>query len=411
MATAPGLMVPLAMRALRNAVRKGFTIVRERLPKAGQELRNLEPALARNVNRIETTGRVGQKQARHYFQNLSNSNHVRYYSTAGRHSTSGGAQAGSRIKGAVGRVTATSPFASTLRPKLNCGAFPRSSGGFSMGGSARYFSHTPVAPADVITQVSQAMRAFMLSGKDMAYNRRRGGHRSYVKGQIRAQLAAASTDSLAPGAYVDFRLAPTLSCLSPYDPVGSSSLDDTRGGFLDELNADFTSMVSDISAIFQDLRRLASLGDLPITLVDANTLRVHFRGCDAELVNRLCDEVGVCRGVVHEDERFAFDQITPSMASEVDWKDMMSNSSSSGDSLYYDENMDFADELMSAPSWTESGEEFYDEIDPGGLSSSSDSSSHVLLRRPIDGITDVLDPEEYRNPWAIQSTATISSCA
>lgn len=406
-------MVPLAMRALRNAVRKGFTIVRERLPKAGQELRNLEPALARNVNRLETTGRVGQKQARHYFQNLSHQNtHARYYSTAGRHA-SGGAQAGSRIKGAVGRVTTSTPFASALRPRLTCGAFPRSAGGCSMGGSARFFSHTPVAPSQVVSQVSQAIRAFMLSGKDQAYNHRRGGHRSYIKGQIRAQLASASTDSLAPGAYVDFRLAPTIRCLSPYEPVGATCLDDTRGGFLDELSTDFSDMASDITAVLQDLRRLSSLGDLPITLVDANTLRVHFRGCDAELVNRLCDEVGVCRGVVHEDERFAFDQLAPSMASEVDWKDMMSNSSSSGGSLY-DENNDmdfFDDDLLSSPSWTASGEEFYDEIDPGGLSSSTDSSSHVLLRRPIEGIADIYNAEEYRNPWATQSTATISSCA
>jgi len=279
-----------------------------------------------------------------------------------------------------------------------------------MGGSARFYSHTPVAPADVIYQVSQAMRAFVLSGKDKAYNQRRGGHRSYVKGQIRNQLAAASTDCLAPGAYVDFRLSPTLKCLSPYEPVGTSCLDDTRGGFLEELNTDFSEMVSDMSAIFQDLRRLSSLGDLPITLADTNTLRVHFRGCDAELVNRLCDEVGVCRGVVHEDERFAFDKLAPSAASEVDWKDMMSSSDSEG-SFYDDGNDNFADELMSMPSWTESAEEFYDEIDPGGLSSSSSESSHVLLRRPIEGVTDFLDHEEYRNPWATQSTATISSCA
>jgi len=165
-----------------------------------------------------------------------------------------------------------------------------------------------------------------------------------------------------------------------------------------------------MSAIFQDLRRLSSLGDLPITLADTNTLRVHFRGCDAELVNRLCDEVGVCRGVVHEDERFAFDKLAPSAASEVDWKDMMSSSDSEG-SFYDDGNDNFADELMSMPSWTESAEEFYDEIDPGGLSSSSSESSHVLLRRPIEGVTDFLDHEEYRNPWATQSTATISSCA
>jgi len=247
------------------------------------------------------------------------------------------------------------------------------------------------------------MRAFILSGKDKAYNRRNGGHSSYIKGQIRMQLAAASTDGFAPGAYVDFRLAPTLKCLSPNAPVGAASLDGSRGGFLEELQSEFTDVVGDISAIFQDLRRLSSLGDLPVTLVSASTIRVHFRGCDAEIVNRLCDEVGVCRGVVHEDERFAFDRLTPSVASEVDWKDMMSSSGSSEEgSIFFHEDGGFDDlseDTMSIP--IETGEEFYDEIDPGGEFSSSNScSSFMIASHPIDGVVNLEDMEAYRNPWA-----------
>lgn len=55
---------------------------------------------------------------------------------------------------AVGRLTSRAPFASTLRPNLTGGAFPRTAGGYSLGGGraggARYFSHTPTAPAQVI---------------------------------------------------------------------------------------------------------------------------------------------------------------------------------------------------------------------------------------------------------------------
>jgi hypothetical protein len=36
-------------------------------------------------------------------------------------------------------------------------------------------------------------------------------------------------------------------------------------------------------------------------MVDRSTLRVHFPGCDAQTVERLCDEVGV-----HNSPRFRF---------------------------------------------------------------------------------------------------------
>jgi hypothetical protein len=44
-----------------------------------------------------------------------------------------------------------------------------------------------------------------------------------------------------------------------------------------------------------DLKRLSSLGDLPVTLEQKSILRVRFPGCAAETVERLCDEVGVQR--------------------------------------------------------------------------------------------------------------------
>src|SRR5690606_5340837 len=77
------------------------------------------------------------------------------------------------VRQALSRHTAFSPFATTLRPKLCGGAMPRTMGGYSLGGQGvRYFSHGPAAPAQVISQVSSAMRAFMLNGKEKMSNYR-----------------------------------------------------------------------------------------------------------------------------------------------------------------------------------------------------------------------------------------------
>jgi len=53
-----------------------------------------------------------------------------------------------------------------------------------------------------------------------------------------------------------------------------------------------------------DLKSLAGLGDLPILLEKNSVLRVRFPGMDAESVERLCDDVGVKRGVVGQDPDF-----------------------------------------------------------------------------------------------------------
>jgi hypothetical protein len=249
------------------------------------------------------------------------------------------------------------------------------------------------------------MRAFFLRGND-SYNRRRGGHSSYVKGQIRMQVAASQTGANAPGAYVDFRLAPVLKCFDPRN----NCLDNTG---LDELQSDFASVVSDISAVFNDLRRLSSLGDLPITLEHGNILRVHFKGADYELVDSLLNEVGVTRGVVHEDERFSFENLTPSVSEPVEWQDMMSSGSSASGSFFFHEDGGFADlseGTMSIP--LESGEEFYDEIDPGGglgSSSCSSNSSFIFTGHPMDGAMDIGDAEAYRNPWVTPARSVTAS--
>jgi hypothetical protein len=75
-------------------------------------------------------------------------------------------------------------------------------------------------------------------------------------------------------------------------------------GLMDLLSADFARALKDFAAVLNDLKRLSALGDLPLSLHDKSTLRVRFPGCDAETVERLCDEVGVERGLIYQDEDF-----------------------------------------------------------------------------------------------------------
>lgn len=83
-------------------------------------------------------------------------------------------------------------------------------------------------------------------------------------------------------------------------------------GVLDMLSVDFARALKDLPAILTDLKRLATFGDLPISLVTSHktgpTLLVRFSGCDAETVSHLCDEVGVRRGVIREDESWNDDK-------------------------------------------------------------------------------------------------------
>lgn len=75
-------------------------------------------------------------------------------------------------------------------------------------------------------------------------------------------------------------------------------------GFLDALSVDFGRALKDLAIIFADLKRLAVLGNLPISLEGPHTLRVRFPGVDVETAERLCEDVGLQRGVVGQDADF-----------------------------------------------------------------------------------------------------------
>lgn len=233
----------------------------------------------------------------------------------------------------------------------------RSSGGYSLGGSARYFSHTPAAPSQVLSQVSAAMRAFVFNGKGQMDHYRNNGANG--RSGVRAHLASALTQENAPGAYVDFYLSPTLTCLSP---LNSSATSLETPGFIEDLGADFGAMLGGLTAIYADIKKLSQLGDLPITLAGSagDILRIHFRGCDKDYVEGLCDDFGVGRGVVHEDESFAFSVLAPGYTSS--WREMLT------------------DEPPESSTYSEDG--FEDDIHPISGSESGGGSDYFFDREP-----------------------------
>jgi len=232
----------------------------------------------------------------------------------------------------VNSLPGRSPFAHTLRPNLTGGTLSRSAGGYTLGsgriGGARYFSHGPAAPAQVVQNVSQAVRAFWLSGSKAQYDgidARTGNKRfrtiSATKHQVTHKLAA--MPKATPGSWVDFFINPTITALtsltgvagypsfgaedatSLHAPQAQANLN--TSGLLDILHTDFSRSLRDLAAILADLKQLASLGDLPITYELSPTgpcLRIHFPGTDAETVEKLCAEMNVTRGVVTQDAAY-----------------------------------------------------------------------------------------------------------
>lgn len=229
-------------------------------------------------------------------------------------------------KSSVGRAFAQfpgrAPFAQTLRPNLTGGALPRTAGGYAMPGSGRlggqrYFSHTPASPAQVVQNVSQAMRAFWISSHRAHFD----GHN--VNGEKRYRTVSAlqetagrqmaSMPRITPGSFIDFQLGPNVTALSPLAAASAAMSIGFHGkpetspvtlnaeGFLDVLSTDFARLLKDVAAVMNDLERLAALGDLPITMEKQNTLRVRFPGLDAGTVERLCDDIGIQRGTIRED--------------------------------------------------------------------------------------------------------------
>ncbi len=118
-----------------------------------------------------------------------------------------------------------------------------------------------------------------------------------------------SVSASAPGSYVDFKVTPTITAVGPLSNISvacstheQESLNNT--GLMKMLSVDFARALKDLAMIMNDLKKLSSLGDLSLFLPNSSTLRVRFPGCDADTVNRLCEELGIRRGLVYQDEDF-----------------------------------------------------------------------------------------------------------
>jgi hypothetical protein len=236
-------------------------------------------------------------------------------------SRTGAAEAkfGSRVVFAVKQLPGRAPFASTLRPNLTGGVLPRTAGGYSIGSGrigngVRYFSHTPQAPAQVIQNVSQGLRAFAMGGKKIHYdgsdpNTGAKRFRTVTELQDTTTKKINAVPKATPGSFIDFRVNPTITALTPLSAItgfqpANNTMDTLHSeGLLDVLTVDFSRALKDLAIILSDLRALSSLGDLPISYQDSN-LRVHFPGCDPETVERIATELGVRRGIIGQDEDF-----------------------------------------------------------------------------------------------------------
>lgn len=301
----------------RFAYEKACRVVRSKIPEPSEQISlRLQPAYAR-INPRQPINRVAairQLRSRHFS--------TRAFISSIRTGLQGecATKQTSRIAQGVSRLTNRAPFATTLRPNLTGGTLGRTAGGYTMGagriGGARYFSHGPAAPAQVINNVSAGVRAFFISGQKVRFD---GvdpltGNKRYKTVSALQDQAERQMDSIprtTPGSFIDFQISPTVTAFgalagfhkaSSNNAVGSETLN--TEGLLDMLSIDFARALKDLAAVLNDLKRLATLGDLPILMHDRSTIRVRFPGCDADTVERLCDEVGVQRGRIVQDEDF-----------------------------------------------------------------------------------------------------------
>ncbi|KAI5289683.1 hypothetical protein KEM52_000696, partial [Ascosphaera acerosa] len=234
---------------------------------------------------------------------------------------SGGGSAAAAA-GRAARAAFARPLASPLRPNLTGGALPRTAGGYAFGGSAgraRGFCHGAARPAEVISNVSAGMRAFWLSGsnfktsalqeqirlKRLGVEAQREREREREREAARRRRAAAEQRQCRAGSYIDFNLAPSLTALgSDLPPTTPATLTLNTENLMGVLSADFARAARELEMVHADVKRLSALGDLPITMVNGTTLRVCFPGYERELVERLCTDIGVVRGVIGQDEDF-----------------------------------------------------------------------------------------------------------
>ncbi|KAI1376385.1 hypothetical protein F4677DRAFT_419784 [Hypoxylon crocopeplum] len=334
-----GIWAPAALRVVRSAAYKASKLIKAKIASAARPVNTaLEPVLVRSSPRQPVHPSAFLRQQKSAARRWHSTSTYQNINAAVRRFMSTGAPRVDRSKflntqtgRAVAQFAGRAPFASTLRPNLTGGALPRTAGGYGLGsgrvGGTRYFSHAPAVQAQVVQNVSAAVRAFWISGQKAQFDGLNArGERKYrsvsaLQDETARKMAAAPRQ--APGSYIDFRLNPTMTALSPLAAafpypsaagVKVSVLDATTlntDGFLDVLSVDFARALKDLTMTLADIKKLSTLGDLPIQLEKSHTLRVRFPGVDAETVESLCDDLGILRGIVKEDPDFAAETGVP----------------------------------------------------------------------------------------------------
>jgi hypothetical protein len=312
-------------KAFKAAWKHAAKLVQKQLPESARPTDAvLQPILARNAPKhpLHRIAYLKQSKGRWYTTHSLIGAAVRRFTTSAARNAGVKYDKASFPKSRIGSIVIAqagrAPFASTLRPNLTGGALGRTAGGYAWGsgrtGGARYFSHGPAAPAQVINNVSQAVRAFLVGGQKAQFdgvNPHTGEKRfksvSALQAQVNRTLNKVPKSS--PGSYINFNINPTVTALTPLKAVkGFASFAQEKDtlhseGLLDALSVDFARAVQELAAVLKDLERLSGLGDLPISYEDS-ALKVHFPGCDVQTVEAICNDFGVTRGVVHEDEKF-----------------------------------------------------------------------------------------------------------
>ena len=291
---------------------------------SGQPQAKLEPILVRNAPKqpLHPLARIRQSQSRWYTTTRSScSGAVRHFTSSTRVAGAQYSRASfpkSKVGAYIAQSSGRAPFASTLRPNLTGGTLGRTAGGYGLGsgrvGGARHFSHGPASQAQVVQNVSQAVRAFFISGQKAQYDGTspNGGKRYKAVSALQEETGRKmrSLPRASPGSRLEFTVNPTVTALTSLGGIAGYTMSEhvqadhlNTEGLLDVLSVDFSRALKDLAAVLNDLKRLSALGDLPITY-EGSSLHVHFPGCDADTVDRLCEELNVIRGNVVQDQAF-----------------------------------------------------------------------------------------------------------
>ena len=200
------------------------------------------------------------------------------------------------------------------------GTLPRTAGGYSLGGAgkARHFSHTSGCQAQVVHNVNAGIRAFVLNGGNVRYDgvdpvTGEKQFRAVTATQDKAMSAFTRSNASLRGTNLEFKISPTITAFvnSLSHSQQEKEITLQTPNVLSTLSGDFARSLQSFALITSDFQRLSTLGSLPIALTerpDGPVISVRFPGCDADLVSRLCDEVGVMRGIIKEDAEWQEDK-------------------------------------------------------------------------------------------------------